>query len=159
MNAGSCVDLDDERQLHGRRGHFHGRLGALVKRSIHDVGPMDQFGNRRGIEAKTRLGNVSQEAGARGVVGIEKLVVAAHRVSLAGQKVLVILRRQKGRLVMIEPPGDLGRCRIFKVDDGVFVAGKLVFVEERAGPMHQAVVLIACSSRDALTVKACEQRG
>ncbi len=33
--------LDDQRQLHGWRGHFDGGFGALILRAIHDVGPMN----------------------------------------------------------------------------------------------------------------------
>ena len=135
--------LDDEGQLHGRRGHLDGRLGALVLRSVHNVGPVNQLGHRRGVKAEARGRDVRQKAGAGGVFGIEKLARGADRVLLAGQEVLVILRREKRRKMMIEPPGDPRRGRVFEIDDGVFVAGKLALVEERAGAMHQPVILVA----------------
>ncbi len=80
--------LDDQGQLHGRRGHFDGRLGALVLRAVHNVGPVNQLGDRRGVKAETRGGDVRQKAGAGGVVRIEKLALAADRVLLAGQEML-----------------------------------------------------------------------
>ena len=44
--------LDDQRQLHRRRGHLHGGLGALILRAIHDVGPVNQVRHRRRVEAE-----------------------------------------------------------------------------------------------------------
>jgi hypothetical protein len=61
--------------------------------------------------------------------------------------------------MVIEPPGDPGRCRVLEVDYGVFIAGKLAFVKERAGAMHQSVIVIAGPLGDALAMKAGEQRG
>ena len=72
---------------------------------------------------------------------------------------LVILGREKGRKMVIEPPGNAWRGRIFEVHDGVFVARKLALVEERAGAMNEAVVLVRCARGDALAVKAREERG
>jgi hypothetical protein len=40
--------------------------------------------------------------------------------------------------VVIEPPGDFGRTGIFEVDDGIFVAVKLLLIEQSAGTMEQA---------------------
>jgi hypothetical protein len=44
MKAGILRGLDDQRQLHGRRGHLDGGLGALVLRAVHNVGPVNQLG-------------------------------------------------------------------------------------------------------------------
>jgi hypothetical protein len=120
---------------------------------------VDQLGDRSGVKAEARRGYVRQKAGARGVIGVEELARAAVRVALAVEKALLILRRKKCRLVVIEPPGDPGRRRVLEVDDGVLVAGKLALVKERAGAMHQAAILIAGAGGDALTMEACEQRG
>ena len=92
MNAGILGGLDDERELHGRRGHFDRGLGALVLRAVDDVGPVDQLGDRRGVEAEARGSDVGQKAGAGGVLGIEELARAADRIALAGQEMLLILR-------------------------------------------------------------------
>jgi hypothetical protein len=61
--------------------------------------------------------------------------------------------------VVIEPPGNPGRGGVLEINDGIFVAGKLALVKERAGAMNQAVVLIAGAGSDTLTMEAREQRG
>jgi hypothetical protein len=61
--------------------------------------------------------------------------------------------------MVIEPPRNPGRGRILEVHDGILVAGKLALIEERAGAVHQAVILIACPGGNSLTVKSREQRG
>ncbi len=49
---------------------------------------------------------------------------------------------EEGGLVMIEPPGDFGRRGVLEVDDGVLVAGEIGFVEEGAGAVDEAMVLV-----------------
>ena len=120
---------------------------------------MDQFRYRSGIEAVTGCGNVSQKAGAGGVLGVKELARAADRVLLAGQEMLVILGREEGRLVVIEPPRDVWRGRVLEIDDGILVAGELALVKKRTGAMDQAVILISGACGDALAVEAREQRG
>ncbi len=83
-----------------------------------------------------------QKAGAGRVIGIEELVRAAHRVLLAVEKALLVFRRQKRRLMMVEPPCDLRRSRVLEVDDGVLIAAEFALVKQRAGAMHQPVILI-----------------
>ena len=61
--------------------------------------------------------------------------------------------------MVVEPPGDLGRGRVFEVDDGILVAGELALVKKHAGAVHQALILIAGPRRDTLTVEAREERG
>ena len=92
-------------------------------------------------------------------MGIEELAPAAHRILFAGQKMLLVLRRQKRRQVVVKPPRDPRRGRVLEIDNGVFVAGKLVLVEQSPGPMHQAVVLVAGACGDPFAVKPREQRG
>ena len=92
-------------------------------------------------------------------MGSKNLRAGAGRVLLAGQKILLVLGREKGRQMMVEPPCDLGRGRVLEVDDGVFIAGKLALVEERAGAMHQAVIFVAGVGGDALAVETREERG
>src|SRR3954452_7354628 len=43
-------------------------------------------------------------------------------------------------LVMIEPPRNFLRRGVFEVEDGIFVAIKIFFVEQSAGTMHEARV-------------------
>jgi hypothetical protein len=120
---------------------------------------VDQISHRLGVEAKTRGRDVGQEAGAGGVIRIEKLAVTADRVLLAVEEGLAILGSQKRRLMMVEPPGNARRWRVFEIDDGVFVAGKLTLVKERTSAMDQAMVLVRGGGRDTLPMKAREQRG
>ena len=94
---------------------------------------MDQFSNRAGIEAEALLGDGGYEAGAGFEIGIVKFAAA-----LVLFEVVSILGRKECALVMIEPPGNLGRAGVFEVDNGVFVAVKICFVEKRAGAMQQA---------------------
>ena len=82
-------------------------------------------------------------------MGIEELVQRAVRVALAGEEMLVILRGEECRLVVIEPPGDARRGRVLEVDDRVLVARELALVEERAGAVHQPVVVVGGAVRDA----------
>ncbi len=46
--------------------------------------------------------------------------------------------REECALVMVEPPGNFGRTGVLEVDDGVFFAVELLFVEQRAGAVDQA---------------------
>jgi hypothetical protein len=61
--------------------------------------------------------------------------------------------------VMIEPPRDCRGAGVLEIDDGIFVAVELRFVEERAGAMDEAGELEIDVAADALAVKAREQRG
>jgi hypothetical protein len=61
--------------------------------------------------------------------------------------------------MMVEPPGNSGRRRVFEVDDGILVAAELLFVEERAGAVNQAVKLIRGFPIDALAVEARKESG
>ena len=146
--------LDDQCQLHRRCGHLDGRFGALVQCTVHDVGPVNQVGDRCGIESETCRADVRQKAGARGVVRIEELARSADRVLLAGKKMLVILRGEKGREMVVEPPGNARRGRVLEVDNRVFIARKLTLVEECTGAMDEAVIVIPCVAVDALAMKA-----
>jgi hypothetical protein len=71
----------------------------------------------------------------------------------------VVFRCQKGAEVMIEPPGNRGRGRVFEVDNRVFVAGKFLLVEKRAGAVHQAAEFIFRAGGDAFAMEPRKQRG
>jgi hypothetical protein len=60
--------------------------------------------------------------------------------------------------MMVKPPGNLGRSGILEVDDGVFVAIEVGFIEERARAMHQPGELEVHVRPDAFAVKARKQR-
>jgi hypothetical protein len=82
------------------------------------------------------------KAGAGCVSRIKEFTLRAIQIPLACLEVVLILLRQEGRLVVIEPPGNTGRGRVFEIDDGILIAGKLAFVKERARAMNQPVILI-----------------
>jgi hypothetical protein len=149
MKAGSCVDSIASVSF----------LGALVLCPVHNVGPINQLGEWRRVEAVLGGGDVRQEARAGGVFGIEELAPAALRILLAVEKVLLVLGRQKGRQVVVEPPGNAWRGGVLEIYDGVLVAGKVLLVEERPGAVHQAVELVTGALGDALAMESRKQRG
>jgi len=61
--------------------------------------------------------------------------------------------------VVIKPPGDLRRTGIFEVDDGVLVAVKLLFVEQRASAMDQSGEFKLDIAANAFAVEAGKQGG
>jgi hypothetical protein len=102
---------------------------------------------------------MGQVACARRVFRIEKLAAAAIRIFLAIEIVLPVFRRQKRRLVVVEPPRNPRRGGVLEVHNRVLVACEFVLVKQRACAMHQAMVFITGPGRDALPVKARKQRG
>ena len=52
-----------------------------------------------------------------------------------------VLRRQKGALMMIEPPCQLFVVRVLEIDDGVLVAVEQAVFENLAGPMGHAGIV------------------
>ena len=77
----------------------------------------------------------------------------------AVEVVLMIVGGKKSGEVVIEPPGDSGRGRVLEVDDGVLVAGELALVEERAGTVDEAVIVVRSVGINALAMEARKQRG
>ena len=71
----------------------------------------------------------------------------------------MVLGREEGAEMMIEPPGDCGRWRVFEINDGVFIAGKFLLIEQRAGAMDESAEFVFRRRRDAFAVEACKQRG
>src|SRR5437763_7669424 len=98
--------------------------------------PMNQIAQRFRIKTKFRLSDKGDEFSA-GLAGcIEKLLSRFVRA-----KVSFILQRQKRRLMMIEPPGQLLRRRILEIDDRVFIAVKhIAFEQEVAWPMQESAI-------------------
>src|SRR5579863_7867508 len=72
---------------------------------------------------------------------------------------LGIGRRQKSALMVVEPPGNLRRTGILKVDDRVLVTVELVLVEQSAGAVNEAGELDFGIVADALQVEARKQGG
>jgi hypothetical protein len=117
---------------------------------------VDQVGYRFGIEAKFAGSNLAQKSGAGYVSRVKEFSHCAGGVLLACAEVIMVLRSQKGGLVVIEPPGDPGGRGILEIDDGILVTGELGFVEQGPGPVHQAVIFISRARGNTFTIKACE---
>ena len=81
-------------------------------------------------------------------IGIVELRIAQLLLEVRG-----IFGGKKCALMMIEPPGNARRRRILEIHDGVFVAGEVIFVEERTGTMHQPLVFEFGVLANALAVK------
>ena len=60
---------------------------------------------------------------------------------------------------MVKPPRNLWRSGILEVDDGILVAIKIGYIEERARAMHQAGELEVHVRPNAFVIEAGKQRG
>jgi hypothetical protein len=113
-----------------------------------------EIGNRLRVEAEALLGDHGNEA----CTGFEIRIVELP-VALVLLKMGRIVRTQERALVVVEPPGNLGRTRVLEIDDGVLVASEVFLVEERACAVQQATVFKIDVTADALAVKPSEERG
>ena len=145
------IGFDDHGELHGRLAHFDRGLGVGKLGAIHNVGPLDQFFDGLRIESEALFGDGRQELAARLEIGIVKLAAAGILLKVGG-----IGRRKKSALMMIEPPGDLGRGGIFEIYYGVLVTIKLAFIEQRAGAVDEAAEAKLNVFAHALAVKTRE---
>ncbi|HEX8811517.1 MAG TPA: hypothetical protein VF742_05955 [Terracidiphilus sp.] len=82
------------------------------------------------------------ETGTGFEIGVVELAVA-----LILLKVLGVSRREEGALVMVEPPGNVGRTGVFEIDNSVFVTVELFLVEQRTGAVDQPVKTNSASPR------------
>src|SRR2546423_14643393 len=115
--------------------------------------PMNQIAQRFRIKTKFRLSDKRDEFSA-GLAGCIKKLLSR----LVRAKVSFILRREKCRLVMIEPPGQLFRWRILEIDDRVFIAVKhIAFEQEVPRPMQQSAVLDAGVVMNSFEIKTRER--
>src|SRR5271168_5465123 len=107
-----------------------------------------------GVESEFFRGDSGQKFGAGFIGGIVKLfagMVLAEMFGVGG--------RQKGALMMIEPPGEPRRAGILEIDDGVFVAIKCAVLERlRSLVGHPGIEELGCGI-DALFIKTRENRG
>ena len=101
---------------------------------------------------------MGEEAGAGDVVGIVKAVTFVAAIGEAVEVILLVRGGEEGGEMVIEPPGDFGRGGILEVDDGVFVADEVGFVEEGAGAVDETAVFIVGVGADALVVEAAKER-
>src|ERR1700733_10915196 len=60
--------------------------------------------------------------------------------------------------MVIEPPGNFRRAGIFEIDDGVLIAIKLRFIEQRARAMEEAGIDEVHVAAHAFAIKAAEER-
>ena len=65
------------------------------------------------------------EAGAGFEIRIVELAIALVLLEVGR-----VLGSEESALVMVEPPGNFGRAGVLEVHDGVFVAIKLLFIEQ-----------------------------
>jgi hypothetical protein len=70
-----------------------------------------------------------------------------------------VLRRQECAQVMVKPPGDSRRSGVLEIDNSVFIAGEIGFVEESPGLMNQSGELKFRLGVNAFAVKTREQCG
>src|ERR1700734_418185 len=59
--------------------------------------------------------------------------------------------------MVIKPPGNFRRRRIFEIDNGILVTVKIFLVEQRAGTMHQAGKLEIDVRANTLAIKTRKQ--
>src|SRR5579862_331954 len=144
--------FDDHGQLHSGGFHFYRGLRVGIKGAVNDIGPADQIGYRGGIKPEALLRDHGDEAGAGFEGGIVKLAIAFIVLEVSG-----IGGREKCALVVIEPPRNLRRTRVFEVDDGVFVAVKMRFVEKRPGAVQQPGINELHIFTDALPIETRKQ--
>ncbi len=101
---------------------------------------------------------MSKKTRAGCVLRVEELVRRTHRIALAGLEMLMILRRQKRRQMMIEPPRNLWRSRVLEIDNRILIAGKVALVEERPCSMHQPVIFVRSVGVNALPMESRKKR-
>src|SRR5271156_2101189 len=114
---------------------------------------MNQVGHRRGIEAKTLLPDHGDKTGAGFKCRVVELAIALVALKMRG-----VGRRKKSALVMVKPPRNLRRTRVFEIDDGIFVAVEVRFVKQRSRAMQQAGKFEINITSDSLAVEAGEER-
>src|SRR5580700_5222296 len=115
---------------------------------------MDEAGNRSGIAAATLQRDHGDKTRAGFEVGIVEFSVALVVLEVGG-----VGGREKCALMMVEPPGDLGRRRVLEIDDGVFVAIEMGFIKQRSGAVQKAGKDEVGVFANALAIKTGEERG
>ena len=152
-SAGIAVVLDERHQT--QRGLFQldGHLGVGEQRAVDDLGPVDQLGQRRGVEAELGGHGVGQELGA--ALGLRVVELSPGRVR--AEVVLVAGQLERGGVV-VEPPGQPRVLRVAKVDARVLVAVEALGRERLriAFVLERPVDDLHGSLRDALPIKPGE---
>ena len=106
------------------------------------------------LKTKLFFCHAGDKLGTRFARRIEKLFARC-----VGQKMLLVRRREKRRLVMIEPPRQPLVGAIFEIDDRILVAVKLLAVKSIAGTVHRRRVGNIGIRVDLCPVKFGKDRG
>ena len=146
--------LDHQRELRGGLGQFDRRLRIRVLRSVDDIAPMNEVFEGLGVEAEFFASNRSDQLGA----GSEFRVVK-HVVGAAGAEMLGVGRSKERALMMIEPPGDARRTRVFEIHNHIFVSVEETVCPGLFGAMSHAGEVEFGSRVEAFTVEAVEESG
>src|SRR5579885_1207949 len=146
--------LDDLHEL--ERGFFQldGLGGVLVESSVNRVRPRDERRERLVLEPEALACDARDELGAGLARGVPEFFARS-----VGAEVRLVLRREEGRLMMVEPPRQLVRRAVLEINDGVLVAVEHRLVEERARRVQQRRVRDFGFAVDARAVEAREGCG
>src|SRR6185437_10972585 len=151
--AGLLSGFNDHGELHGGRLHLYRRLGVGIEGAVDYVGPLHHFRHRSRVKTKPLFRHRGNEAGAGFEVGVVELAVTL--VVLEGGRVL---RAEEGALMVVKPPGYLGRRGVLEIHNGVFVAIKFVFIKQRTGAVQETAEHELGIGADALAVETGKQR-
>ena len=127
--------LHHQRQLERRVFHLHGGLRVGEQRAVHDVGPLDQLCQVVCLESEFLGSDEGNQLGAGLEARVVELLPAAVLAEVGG-----VFRRQKGALMVIEPPVEPRRGRVLEVHDGIFVPVKQRFIEQLRSAVRQTRV-------------------
>ena len=91
---------------------------------IHNVRPRDELLERTCVHTEAGPPNVGDPGRATRIAWVKELPKrlrsrSSVRLSLPRAKVRFILRCHEGGEMVIEPPGDLGKRRVFEIHNGV----------------------------------------
>ena len=89
---------------------------------------------------------------------IVELSIARTAVLLPGKKMALIGRSEKGTQMMVKPPRDARRSAVLEIYNRVLITEKVRLLKKRSGSMHQSVIAIFRTWRNALAVEAHEER-
>src|SRR5581483_2646671 len=122
--------LNHHGEFHGGLFHFHRSPGIGIKRSINDVGPVDQISDGLRMKTKTLLTYGGNETGTGFKIWIVKFAIALVLLEMG-----CIFGAQKCALVMVEPPGYFGRAGILEIHNRILITIEIAFGEESASPV------------------------
>ena len=146
--------FDDQRELRGGLGETDGFFGRGKLCAVDDIAPVDEFGERLRVEAEFFGGDGGEELGAGLVGGVVEFFAGMILAEMLGVGGL-----EERALVVVEPPGEQRRARVFEIDDGVFVAVKGAVFKGLRGFVRHAGVQEFGGGVDALATEAREDGG